>query len=65
MFLRESIDFAVFFVTFISCSVMVLKKLGPELMGEFLQVVRYLGEERNIKVLVEKQDFEIMVRWLF
>lgn len=32
------------------CSVMVLKKLGPELMDEFLATVKFLGDEEGMQV---------------
>jgi NAD+ kinase len=37
--------------------VMVLKKLGDELMTEFLDIIRFLGEEQGLRVLVEPAVF--------
>ncbi|GAB4815431.1 hypothetical protein N2152v2_002477 [Parachlorella kessleri] len=37
--------------------VMLLKKLGNELTAEFLEVLRYLGEEQGLRVLVEPHEF--------
>ena len=44
------------------CSVMVLKKLGDELMEEYLEVLRYLGTELRVAVVVEPHDYEQLVR---
>lgn len=41
---------------------MLLKKLGDELMEEFLEVMHYLGEEQGIRVLVEPGDYDMLVR---
>ena len=45
-------------------SVMVLKKLGDELMPEFHSVVEYLGAEQGMQVVVEPHEHEKMVRRL-
>lgn len=42
-------------------SVMVLKKLGPELLGQLLEVVRFLGEEQGMRVVVERHDYDALV----
>ncbi|CAD7703844.1 unnamed protein product [Ostreobium quekettii] len=34
-------------------SVMLIKKVGDELMNEFIQVLQYLGEEEDMQVVVE------------
>lgn len=44
-----------------ACSVMVLKKLGDELTGEFHKVVEYLGHEQSMQVVVEPHEHEKMV----
>lgn len=41
---------------------MVLKKLGDELVAEFLEVVRFLGEEQGMRVLVEPHEYANLVR---
>jgi hypothetical protein len=41
---------------------MVLKKLGDELMEEYLEVLRYLGTELRVAVVVEPHDYEQLVR---
>ena len=40
---------------------MVLKKLGDELHGHFVDVVRYLGEECGVRVLVEPNEYTRLV----
>ena len=42
-------------------SVMVLKKLGDELMPQFHSVVQYLGAEQGMQVVVEPHEYEKMV----
>ena len=37
--------------------VMVLKKLGDELREEFISVIRFLGEEQGLRVLVEPSEY--------
>ena len=46
------------------CSVMVLKKLGDELMPEFHSVVEYLGAEQGMQVVVEPHEHAKMVHRL-
>ena len=36
---------------------MVLKKLGDELFSEYLAVIKYLGEEQGLSVLVEPEQY--------
>jgi NAD+ kinase len=43
--------------------VMVLKKLGDELMEEYVDVLRYLGEELGMRVVVEPHDHPVLVRY--
>lgn len=43
------------------CSVMVLKKLGDELMPDFHSVVEYLGKEQGMQVVVEPHEHAKMV----
>jgi len=43
------------------CSVMVLKKLGEELMEEYISVLRFLGEDQGLRILVEPNDFAELV----
>lgn len=38
--------------------VMVLKKLGTDLLSDFMDVIEYIGEEENLEVLVEPHEFE-------
>lgn len=38
--------------------VLVLKKLGDELMGEFQDIIMFLGEEQDLRVLVEPSVFD-------
>ena len=45
-------------------SVMVLKKLGDELMPDFHNVVEYLGKEQGMQVVVEPHEHAKMVRKL-
>ena len=40
---------------------MVLKKLGSELGQDFLEVVRYLGEDQGMRVMVEPHEYESLV----
>lgn len=40
--------------------VMVLKKLGDELMEEYVDVLRYLGEELGMRVVVEPHDHAVL-----
>lgn len=40
---------------------MVLKKLGDELMEEYIDVLRYLGEELEMRVVVEPHDYDALV----
>ena len=47
-----------------TCSVAVLKKLGDELMDEYIDVLRYLGEELGVGVVVEPHDYAVLVRGL-
>jgi len=42
-------------------SVMVLKKRGSELAGEFVQVVRYLGETERLRVVVEPAEYDALL----
>jgi hypothetical protein len=42
---------------------MVLKKLGDELMEEYVDVLRYLGEELGMRVVVEPHDHPVLVRY--
>ena len=44
------------------CSVLILKKLGPELFEELLEVVNYLGKVEGMRVIVEPQEYEALVR---
>ena len=46
------------------CSVMVLKKLGDELMPDFHSVVEYLGVEQGMQVVVEPHEHAKMVHGL-
>lgn len=46
------------------CSVMVLKKLGDELMPDFHSVVEYLGVEQGMQVVVEPHEHAKMVHRL-
>ena len=39
----------------------VLKKLGDELMDEYIDVLRYLGEELGVGVVVEPHDYAVLV----
>ena len=50
----------------LSCvrSVMVLKKLGDELMPEFHSVVEYLGGKQGMQVVVEPHEHAKMVHRL-
>lgn len=41
--------------------VMVLKKLGNELMEEYLSVIQFLGEEQGLQVLIEPSEYASMV----
>ena len=43
------------------CSVMVLKKLGDELIPDFHAVIEYLGAEQGMQVVVEPHEHEKMV----
>jgi hypothetical protein len=40
---------------------MVLKKLGDELMEEYVDVLRYLGEDLGMRVVVEPHDYAALV----
>ncbi|KAI3434837.1 hypothetical protein D9Q98_002892 [Chlorella vulgaris] len=40
--------------------VMVLKKLGDELMEEYVDVLRYLGEDLGMRVVVEPHDHPVL-----
>jgi hypothetical protein len=40
---------------------MVLKKLGEELRGEFVDVLHYLGNECGVRVLIEPHEHEKLV----
>lgn len=40
---------------------MVLKKLGDELMEEYVDVLRYLGEDLGMRVVVEPHDHPVLV----
>ncbi|KAI7846203.1 hypothetical protein COHA_000273 [Chlorella ohadii] len=40
--------------------VMVLKKLGSELLEEFVEVLRYCGEELGMRVVVEPHDYQLL-----
>ncbi len=40
---------------------MVLKKLGSELSQDFIDVVRYLGEEQGMRVLAEPHEYQSLV----
>jgi NAD+ kinase len=40
--------------------VMVLKKLGPELLSDFLDVIEHIGEEEHLRVLVEPHEYEYL-----
>jgi hypothetical protein len=40
---------------------MVLKKLGEELMEEYISVLRFLGEDQGLRILVEPNDFAELV----
>lgn len=40
---------------------MVLKKLGEELMEEYMSVLRFLGEDQGLRILVEPNDFAELV----
>ncbi len=40
---------------------MVLKKLGDELFEEFVEVLRFLGEEQGMRVLVEPHEHKAVV----
>lgn len=37
--------------------VMVLKKLGDELMNEYISVIKFLGEEQGLRVLIEPSEY--------
>ena len=37
--------------------VLVLKKLGDELLNEFVEVIRYLGNEEGLRVIVEPHEY--------
>ena len=39
------------------CSVLVLKKLGDEQWDSFLRVLRYLGKEEHMRVIVEPHEY--------
>lgn len=39
-------------------SVMVLKKLGEELLDDFISTMKFLGEEQGLRVLIEPSDYE-------
>lgn len=39
------------------CSVLVLKKLGDEQWDSYLRVLRYLGKEENMRVVVEPHEY--------
>lgn len=39
------------------CSVMVLKKLGDEQREAFLKVLRFLGQEEDMRVIVEPHEY--------
>lgn len=49
----------------VCCSVMVLKKLGDELMPDFHSVVEYLGKEQGMQVVVEPHEHAKMVHRLY
>lgn len=51
-------------VLHLCCSVMVLKKLGDELMPDFHAVVEYLGMEQGMQVVVEPHEHAKMVHRL-
>jgi len=40
---------------------MVLKKLGEELKEEYISVLRFLGEDQGLRILVEPNDFAELV----
>jgi hypothetical protein len=44
------------------CSVLILKKLGSELFEELLEVVNYLGKVEGMRIIVEPQEYEALVR---
>jgi hypothetical protein len=42
-------------------SVLVLKKLGDELLADFVRVLRFLGAEEGMRVVVEPHEYIRMV----
>ena len=50
---------------YVCCSVMVLKKLGDELMPDFHSVVEYLGKEQGMQVVVEPHEHAKLVHRLY
>ena len=47
-----------------SCSVLVLKKLGGELLEEFINVIKFLHDEEDLNVIVEQHMHKELVRHL-
>ena len=41
----------------LGCSVLVLKKLGDELLADFVRVLQFLGVEEGMRVLVEPHEY--------
>ena len=39
------------------CSVLVLKKLGDELLADYVRVLRFLGAEEGMRVVVEPHEY--------
>ena len=44
------------------CSVLVLKKLGNELDGEFLEVIEWLGKDQQMQVGGPNNSMLVLVR---
>ena len=40
---------------------LVLKKLGPDLFEEMVEVIDYLGKVEGMRVIVEPQEYEALV----
>ena len=49
-------------LSYCSCSVLVIKKLGSELMEEFVSVIKYLHHEEGLNILVEPHVHKELVR---
>ena len=44
---------------------LVLKKLGNDLFEEMIEVINYLGKVEGMRVIVEPQEYEALVRQPF